>query len=236
MLNIFKFSLFKSFSFSFSQNSVFKHACATPLTILKSNLEEDLISTESSVLKEISKDRLFSSIEAVNKLVKIIESTTKRNVSNEKFDACSAINEVFCLFYGKIDEECISSRVLINNKLFIIGNKLYFQEVLICVLNNSIEAYGETDKKPINNIIREMSDFLRIDVTDYAKGMSSIMQKIVLLNGVSTKNTGAGLGLYFTKKTIEEIFLGKMSINSAVNFGTHVAWIIPLAKPCSQNL
>jgi two-component system, NtrC family, nitrogen regulation sensor histidine kinase NtrY len=228
MFNFFKLSLFRFPEFSFSQNNIFRHACATPLTILMSNLEEDMVDSND-------KSRLSSSVEAVNKLTKIIGSVTENKVVNEKFEVCAAINEVLCLFYEKIDEGCISSRVLVNKKIFLVGNKLYFQEALTCILNNSIEAYGEVDKKPINIILRKMGALLRIDITDYASGMNLVMKRLVLLNGVSTKSKGTGLGLSFVKKTIEEKFFGTMSINSAVNFGTHVALTIPLLKPCNQS-
>ncbi|NCN45862.1 MAG: hypothetical protein COZ34_02590 [Candidatus Pacebacteria bacterium CG_4_10_14_3_um_filter_34_15] len=229
--NIAWFFLYKTPEFIFSQNNVFSHACSTPLTILMSNLEADVCGSNQT-----SENRAKTSLEAVNKLYKIIQSVNQSDEFNEKFRVSTAINEVLCLMRGKIDYKCFESKLLINNDLFLIGNKLYFQEALTCIFNNSIEAYKDIEQKPVSFIVRKVNDQLRIDEIDYGSGMNFIFQKLVIIKGMTTKKNGMGLGLHFAKKTVENIFSGKMMIRSTVGLGTHITWIIPLQKPCSQNL
>lgn len=234
--NISWFFLFKTPEFIFSQNNVLKHACSTPLTILMSNLEADLSSLNEKSVSSVRENRTKISLEAVSKLTKIIHSTNQCNDFNEKFIVSKAINEVFCLMRGKINNKYFEPKLLINSELSLIGNKLYFQEALTCILNNSIEAYKDVEQKPVSFVVRKIHNHLRIDEIDYGTGMSLFFQKIVLLKGITTKKNGMGLGLNFAKKTIENIFSGKMMIRSNVGLGTHITWIIPLKKPCSQNL
>ena len=111
-----------SFSFVFSQNNIFQHACATPLTILLSNLEQEL---DGSIGIE-KKNRLKSSIEAVKKLTKIIESSSRHCDTDEEFIICNAVNEVLCLLGGGIGKKYIGCKILIDKNLSLVGNKLYF--------------------------------------------------------------------------------------------------------------
>ncbi len=225
--NIYLFFLYKTPEYIFSDNRVFKHACSTPLTILMSNLEADLCETN---IKRA--DRAKTSIEAVTKLTNIIQSVNQKDEFNEKFLVSKAINEVVCLMRGKIDRKYFEPRLLISNDVSLTGNKLYFQEALTCILNNSIESYNNIEQKPLSFVVRKVNNFLRIDEIDYGSGMNLFFQKILLFNGISTKKNGMGLGLRFAKRTVENIFSGKMMINSTVGLGTHVTWIIPLKRPC----
>lgn len=219
--NIFGYFFYINSEYSFSQNNIFIHACSTPLTILLSNLEEDIVNN-------VNETRSRTSLIAATKLSKLIKLVDSKKIVNEKFNVLGAINEVLCLMSEKIDKKSFGSKLLIKDDLILTGNKLYFQEAITCILNNSIEAYEDVDQKPLNFIVRKVNNFLRIDEVDYASGMNMILQKIVLLKGITTKKNGMGLGLNFAKKTIEEIFSGKMTIRSSVGLGTHITMIIPL--------
>lgn len=234
--NISWFFLLKTPEFLFSQNSVFRHACSTPLTILMSNLEAELLGFSESNENVIRVNRIKTSLEAVNKLANIIQSANQSNDFNEKFIVSKAINEVFCLMSGKLDRKCFEPKLLINTELSLTGSKLYFQEALTCIINNSIEAYKDLEQKPVSFVVRKVNNDLRIDEIDYGSGMSLIFQKIVLFKGLTTKKNGMGLGLNFAKNTVENIFSGKMTIRSAVGLGTHITWVIPLKKPYNQSL
>ena len=225
------FFSFNTPSFVFSQKNVFIHACATPLTILMSNLEEEAVADRPQ-----NRDRSKVSLKAVTRLSKIIKSVAGNQDFNEKFKICNAINEVLSLMRNKIEDDCFESKIFIEKDLFLVGNRLYFQEALTCILNNSIEAYKEIDCKPVSFIVRKGKNCLKIDIIDYASGMNLILQKLSLLRGVTTKKNGMGLGLYFAKKTVEDIFSGKMRMISSVGLGTRIALIIPLKKPCNQSL
>ncbi len=232
LIDIFKYLFPRRNEYVFAHNKVFRHACSTPLTILISNLETQINSQGQTIEKELAK----TSFEAVKKLSKLIEFMSDSDLKNEKFQIYEAINEVLILMRGKVDCSCFSSSLLINKDLFLIGNKLYFQEALTCLFNNSIEAYSEIEQKPISLVVRKLGDDLRIDAIDYASGMNYFLQRMVLINGVSTKNKGTGLGLSFAKHTFENIFSGKMNIKSFVGLGTHIVCTIPLKKPYNQNL
>ena len=47
------------------------------------------------------------------------------------------------------------------------------------------------------------------------------------VEGISYKEKGLGLGLFFSKKTVEEQFNGEMNIYSRLGLGTHIQIIIP---------
>ncbi|MCB9812912.1 MAG: HAMP domain-containing histidine kinase [Pseudomonadales bacterium] len=215
--------------YSLVKSKIFFHACSTPLTILLSNLEFALDDESNVHIKQ------KSSLEAAKKLAKIINSVSGDVNKNERFCVMDSINEVFCLWNPRINNCNIDCKYFSDNEIYLIGNKLYFQEALSCILNNAFQAYKNKLHKPINLIVRKEDNNLKIDFVDFACGMNLITQKLALIDGLSFRKNGQGIGLHFVKKTIEEIFSGKMSIQSSPGFGTHITWIIPLTKPYNQN-
>lgn len=208
--------------FALSQANVFRHACATPLTVLISSLEND--------------ENAKVSLIAAKKLSEIIRSTSAISENESSFKVVDAILESLHISTSKYKDHQISKNILVDIKLEMTGNKLYFQEVISCIINNAMEAYENDDVKPINILVRRKNDHLEIVITDYGSGMSFLKQKLVALKGFTTKKSGKGIGLSFVKRTIEKLFYGNFKITSRSKVGTQVCLSIPLEKPYNQSL
>lgn len=205
-----------------SQTNVFRHACATPLTVLISSLEND--------------ENAKVSLSAAKKLSELIESTSSATKYKTSFKVVDSIIESLHLSTTKYKDHQISKNILVDTKLEMTGNKLYFQEVISCIINNAMEAYENDDVKPINILVRRKNKNLEIAITDFGSGMSFLKQKLVSLKGFTTKKSGKGIGLSFVKRTIEKLFYGNFKITSCSKVGTQVCLSIPLEKPYSQSL
>lgn len=222
----------KSF-YSLSNNKMFKHACATPLTIMLCNLEEAVTNEKGSSQKQ----KLKYALSATKRLSEIITSVTTSDSQPESFFVAKAINELTQIFNSEHKNNVILSTTNIKGSLKLKGSKLYFQEALVCLLKNSLEAYTGNRAKPVTLIARVCGNQLKVDLVDYACGMSLFTQKLVLYEGVSYKENGTGLGLFFTKRTIEGIFRGNFLMTSQVGLGTRICISIPInQKPYSQSL
>lgn len=210
-------------------NFVFRHACLTPLTILSCTLEN----LEGRLSKELKKENIKGAKEAVKHLNKLIGAVTQPEESEQEFNVTAAMNEVVLLFKGKYRCEVFYSNFL-PKKLALTGNKLYFQEILICLLNNAYEAYTDKKLAHISLSVRIIKGQIFIGVVDFAKGMTQLGQKLALLKGISYKEDGLGLGLAFVKQTIEQNFRGVLKITSGYGVGTHVQIAIPIPQPYIQ--
>ncbi|MBP7842919.1 HAMP domain-containing histidine kinase [Candidatus Woesebacteria bacterium] len=212
-------------------NFVFRHACMTPLTILNctlENLEKEQCQKQKKETVEIAK-------EAVLYLTKLIAAVTKTNETEQKFNVNDAINEAVFLFKSKTGC-CVYYSNFLPKRLQLFGSKLYFQEIIICLLNNAYEAYQDKKLVHISLSVRIIKGQVFLGVVDFAKGMTQLGQKLALVKGVSYKENGLGLGLTFVKKTIEAEFKGVLKIISGYGVGTHVQVAIPIPEPYSQSL
>lgn len=212
-----------SVGFALENNYVFQHACKTPLTVLECSLQ---LLDEQTGGRE-SKNVIASASTAVERLKVLINSVTSKDQEQNVFSVASAINEVIVLSRQK-DTSTISLNLIGVEDLKIRGRRIYFQEMLVCMINNAIEAYQNTEKPHITVTAQRKGGILHIHVIDFASGMSLVAQKMACLQGVSYKKRGMGLGLYFVKKTIEVEFFGNLHIHSKLGMGTHVHITMPV--------
>jgi len=90
-------------------------------------------------------------------------------------------------------------------------------QVLLNILNNSIDAYENSDMKDklIEISTRQDGDRTKIYIKDSAGGISKESIKQVFEPYFSTKGkNGTGLGLYMSQMIIEKQFQGKISVHS----------------------
>lgn len=221
----------KSELFQLQNNFVFRHACMTPLTILSCTLEN----IRDLKQKEVRQKNIQIAQDAVTHLTKLITAVTEPTDAEQEFNVHEAINEVIFLFKSKTNCQIHYSNFL-PKKLKLYGSKLYFQEIIICLLNNAYEAYQDKKIAHISLSVRIIKEQVFIGIVDFAKGMTPLGQKLALVKGISYKEKGLGLGLSFVKKTIEHEFRGVLKIMSEYGVGTHVQVAIPILKPYNQTL
>jgi nitrogen fixation/metabolism regulation signal transduction histidine kinase len=212
-------------------NFIFKHACMTPLTILSCTLE----SLQSETNQKTKEKNIHGAQNAIDYLSKLINLVTQSEQKDNAFCVNESINEVAYLFKNKNKCDLFYSNFL-PIKLKLHGNKLYFQEIIICLLNNAYEAYTDKKLAHISLSVRIIKGQIFIGVVDFAKGMTPIGTKLALVKGISYKKNGLGLGLSFVKSSVETEFNGEFKIISGYGVGTHAQLSIPIPKPYNQSL
>ncbi|WP_240841721.1 sensor histidine kinase [Acidaminobacter sp. JC074] len=100
----------------------------------------------------------------------------------------------------------------------------YLMSVIRNLINNGIEACGDAGKVYI--YARDVNDDLEIFVRDNGKGISPEDIDYIFNTGYSTKfdeKTGdiyRGIGLTLVKEMVEEVFKGKLEVESSLGEGT----------------
>lgn len=212
-------------------NFVFRHACLTPLTILSCSLDN----LKSQKNKKVKEENIENAKQAVKHLTQLISSITDVKNKIDSFEIGIAITEVLQLFKNKNNCEIFYTNYL-PKKLKLSGSKLFFQEIIICLLNNAYEAYKDKKHSHISLSVRIIKGQVFIGIVDFAKGMTNFAQKLALVRGISYKEHGLGLGLFFVKQTVENEFKGTFKIISGYGVGTHVQITFPIPEPYSQSL
>lgn len=111
------------------------------------------------------------------------------------------------------------------------GSRFYFQEAVICVLNNALEAYTINSKSRMVLITGyKNKNRLQLHFTDGGRGLSWIEKSLIFAEGYSHKENGMGIGLTWVKRVIEDHFGGEIKLKSQKKHGTTLSWFLPLKK------
>jgi signal transduction histidine kinase len=113
----------------------------------------------------------------------------------------------------------------------IIANPLKIYQVFINLISNSLDAFEKVSderKKYINIVIDHDVDYnLIIKVYDNGCGIEKENLGKIFKNSFSTKDTGAGIGLYNTRKIIENHLGGSLVVKSEVDEYTVFTITVP---------
>lgn len=174
-------------------------------------------------IKSLSREELSKDLKILSDNINYISSSMNdfRNFINPK-----KVRSVFLV------SECISkaiqftsNRIKSNNiivekyntliKLNGVYNELV--QVMICIINNSIDELCklENKKKYIIIDITKKENNIIIKIRDNANGVNEkILKTMFTLYNTTKGEKGTGLGLYMSKKIIEESFNGKIHVSN----------------------
>jgi len=205
----------------FSNFDFFKHAASTPL----SNI---LLNSQLALSEQANKDNSLKEILlSANYIKDLLNSAEEQD--KQLFLVNDALVEIILL------NQCFHQRVSYAKKMDqsrnikLNGNKLLFQEVINCLLNNAVEAY---QLKEINKIVLIKTQIknknLEIAISDGGSGLSWLQQQLIGKKFYSLKENHQGVGLFYAKKIIKTKFFGKIHFLSKKSQGSTAIVQIPL--------
>jgi len=217
----------------FSSLKILNHAANTPITNILINL--DLL-TQDPNLDHLSSNghyylqKALLSCKYLKKLMQ--QSSTKNLVSNHPFKIKNAITEVTQVCKKPTTNVQLIKYLQLSGNEQLIGNKLYFQETLICLLNNAFAAYKNISQ-PNQLVVLTASienNRLEMKVVDSARGFLQLNDSSSLKNKLSITDIPiTGTGLEFAQKAIVNHFKGKILISTKLYKGTTVHCSLPLS-------
>ncbi|MDM5328943.1 DcuS/MalK family sensor histidine kinase [Neobacillus sp. CF12] len=103
------------------------------------------------------------------------------------------------------------------------------------LIDNAIEAMGESSEKTLEVNLHYHDQFLTLEVLDSGPGIPEEIQNRILVKGYSTKGENRGYGLYLVSKCIENL-CGEMIIDSKLLLGTEIHIRIPYeVRECNHD-
>lgn len=110
--------------------------------------------------------------------------------------------------------------------LMVLHNASLMEWVIENICKNAVDAMEGIGTLRIH--IREVAEWVHIDITDTGKGLTTKQFKTIFEPGYSTKKRGWGLGLTLVKRIVEEYHKGKVFVlQSAPDKGTTFRISIP---------
>ena len=121
----------------------------------------------------------------------------------------SLIQDSFTFLSIKIEVNCDTNHLLLNYK----GELTH---VIFNLLNNSKDAFSKKQVKDpkITINIKKVDSNILIFIEDNAGGVDANIVKKIFQPYFTTKENGLGIGLYMSKKIIEESIFGKLSFKN----------------------
>lgn len=224
--------------FNLLQNSkVFKHTANTPIATLLCNLEFLKTKLEDKNSREIIESCYLASIRLKNLINPQLDLRAGNN-EKEKIYIRKTINDLKTFLMQNHKNSQINLNFELSENFYLRGSQFLFEEVIVCLINNSLEAYCKNQVKTIDIKVKlethqsesNSQKKLIIYMTDYACGMNYLERKLATLPQYTHKKNNSGIGLHFVKTTIENYFAGELHIFSQKGFGTQVCLILPCRR------
>lgn len=191
--------------------STIAHEINQPLGATKLNaqfLEKKLESDPTNIplFKELNKN-ILGDIDRVSEIVKNLSRMVK-NGSNtvSAINLSQSITEVIEISKSKLRAANITLEFKNDPQYQINLNLAQWQQVLINLLNNAIEALDETsrhDKKIIISISK-VNDLIKVSIQDNGNGIAAGQESKIFELMVTSRAKGTGIGLWLSKNIMNQ--------------------------------
>ena len=208
------------------------HELNQPLAAMRLNSE--LLGTLQSAsndrfIQDISENLITDNKRASNLINSLRKLFTHGGINSTQFNLNELINDVVYICQPKLNQKSIKLSIDSNqSELFLLGDKVQIQQVIINLVNNAIDSFEGINQISPAIIIKTdlVNNTIQLDVTDNGCGITEDMQNQLFNLFKSTKATGMGVGLWLTKTIVESHF-GEISVVSNLGNGTTFSVLIP---------
>lgn len=200
------------------------HQWRHPLSELSGNLMH--LEIKQKLGKDISSNEINEHIQNSKKIITFMSDTIetfynfyKDRQEKTKFNISDAIDETLLILNTSFSIENICVTKEMKEKIYINGNPNEFKQVLLSILVNSKSIF-KLRKIENPRIIIQVKKINKnkciIIITDNGGGIEEKLIPHIFDLKFSTKN-GNGVGLYLSKKIIEEKFNGKIDYKNSID-------------------
>jgi two-component system, sporulation sensor kinase D len=168
-------------------------------------------------------DDIMNTSDDLSKKISLLYDFYRPSIEKNKIDIVSIINSLIDLIKVELKRSNIKMELLFDTGYTynILGFNNDIQMILFNIIQNSLESfYDSTNQRIIKIEISKTSKHLKVIVSDTGVGIPKNDIENVFNPYFTTKKNKAGLGLYFTKKIIENNYNGEINISSESYIGT----------------
>lgn len=182
------------------------------------------IETKQMLKQEVSKELVKSTMERSRNIIDFMSETVetfnnyyKMKDTIEIIYIDKILKDVIFMLKGCLEENDIKINLEIDKDIIkIYGNTNSLKQVILSIINNAIDILKKREiKSPnINILVLENKSQISILIKDNGLGIKKDnLDKIFSISFTTTK-FGSGIGLYISKKIIEEKFKGSINVHN----------------------
>lgn len=201
---------------------VISHQLKQPLNILslycngvKHSFEFDEINEE--FIEKFSKNTR-EQIEFLSETIDDFKDFFNPNKEKKEFNIKHALNRSLKILGNQLEVNQIKLNLKLENEK-VYGIETELEQVILNILNNSIDAFKEKniENKNINITVSSKQSYTILIMEDNAQGAKIDNLEKLFDPYYTTKATGTGTGLYMVKLVIKNSFLGDLKISNSKN-------------------
>lgn len=208
------------------------HDLINPLNAVSLNMEK--IKSRDGYEDEVAEARTYldRSISAVRKMQSFVAAVRKQMSHQEEDKSLFSLNEEIGQVVEILEHKAILADVkidfLFSGDIRIFGNAIKFNQIVLNVVGNAIDAYGDSDGgsgvRTVSVFLDEKDGVISLVVEDGGAGISKENISRIFEPFFSTKSSsnGMGIGLPLVKRIVEKDFNGTISVDSEEGAGTKV--------------
>ena len=200
------------------------HQWRQPLNIIsvaasgaKLKKEMDLLTDDSlmDILKLISETTVH-----LSNTIDVFKEFLKEDKERSLFNLSQNIQNNISLIDSVLNKNCIKIDLNLDDNIYVYNFANEFSQALINILQNASETLNlkvkENELRVIKIITKQLEDSVSIEIIDNAGGINSEILNKIFEPYFTTKHKfqGTGLGLYMTRKIIQESMKGKISVSN----------------------
>lgn len=180
------------------------HNIRSPLMCLLNEISNLRISSKMKTHLAVSFKDITNELDSIRE-----ELTEKTNTTSSSLGAI--FTNVVEILSWKFNSYNVPIPNLNERELKITGDMTKLKHVLTNVLDNALEAVKGKENPQIMVKAISRGDGINISITDNGEGVTDKNQKKLFTEFFTTRENGCGLGLYISKKYIEETWGGKIT-------------------------
>ena len=194
------------------------HQLKQPLNVLSLYVEDINLSYEYKELNDKYMEDFYKNtkdqIEYMNKTINGFLDFFNPNKKKENFLIKNSIYQSIEILKSKIDKLEVIFHLNIDKNLELFGVEVELTQVLINIINNSLDAFKEKNIKNPEIFIKlfKKDNKSILIIEDNALGVENNQLEKILEPYFTTKDSGTGVGLHMVKMIIKNSFDGELKV------------------------
>jgi signal transduction histidine kinase len=202
--------------------SIISHQLKQPLNainILSSNIDDRVTELTGQPLdEEVSKNTqlIAKQVAFMANTIDTFSDFLKPSKTAKNFSLKTSVLDVLTIIAAKLKSGKINVEENIDESIMVFGYPKEFNQAILNIISNGVDAFDEKiENRRIKIEAKYVNDKAQLIISDNAGGIKNDIIREIFTPYVSSKgDNGTGLGLYITKKIIEEHFGGSVKVEN----------------------
>jgi len=219
-----------------SMSATLAHELNQPLTVIANTVRaaRRFLAKPTPENIAITQDALADVEDAALRAGELIrrlrDTVSRRHVRNRPENLRQIVEDAFALSEATLTTHAIVHHIEVPAELMVVGDRIQLQQVLVNLINNSVEAINGADERRVTITAHKSDKAAQLCVRDSGRGFESLDdEKRIFELMFTTKKDGLGLGLGICRAIVEAhggtIWLNR---DAPQNDGTAFCFTIPL--------